>query len=334
MTIREINFDNPALLSPKRPMPTSVAIIGAGTIGPDIGYYLKSALPDLELVLIDINEQALEKALGRIENYVEKGLARKKLSPAIADKVKSNIVTSTDYQALAHCDWVLEAATENLDLKKKIFSDVEALVRADALITSNTSSLPAERLFSHLDHPERTTVTHFFAPAFKNPAVEVVEWAKSEDDVIDYIRWFFYQTGKVPMVTDDAVCFMLDRIFDNWCNEAALLLDVAKPSEIDSVTTEFVHAGPFFVLNICKWKKRANTIALLTSSTRFRNAGKQSRLVQAWRLMPIKARSSATECWVYCFPKLSIFLIETSGMLLTLIWVAFWRLDSKKVPLN
>jgi len=82
MTIREINFDNPALLSPTRSMPTSVAIIGAGTIGPDIGYYLKSALPDLELVLIDINEQALENALGRIENYVEKGLARKKLSPA------------------------------------------------------------------------------------------------------------------------------------------------------------------------------------------------------------------------------------------------------------
>ena len=220
MTLRQINFQNPALLSLSRPMPTSIAIIGAGTIGPDIGYYLKSALPDLELVLIDINEAALEKAQARIENYVEKGLARKKLSPDIADKVKANIVLSTDYQDLAHCDWVLEAATENLELKRKIFSNVEALIRPDALITSNTSSIPAERLFSHLQHPERATVTHFFAPAFKNPAVEVVEWEKSDDKVIDDLRWFFYQTGKVPMVTDDAVCFMLDRV---------LITGVTKP---------------------------------------------------------------------------------------------------------
>ncbi|MBT3789540.1 MAG: 3-hydroxyacyl-CoA dehydrogenase/enoyl-CoA hydratase family protein [Alphaproteobacteria bacterium] len=289
MTIREINFDNPALLSPTRSMPTSVAIIGAGTIGPDIGYYLKSALPDLELVLIDINEQALENALGRIENYVEKGLARKKLSPAIAHKVKSNIVTSTDYQALAHCDWVLEAATENLDLKKKIFSDVEALVRSDALITSNTSSLPADRLFSHLEHPERTTVTHFFAPAFKNPAVEVVEWAKSDDDLVDYIRWFFYQTGKVPMVTDDAVCFMLDRIFDNWCNEAALLLDVAKPSEIDSVTTEFVHAGPFFVLNMANGNPiivETNTLQMEEEGEHYRPADIFNTISERWETIP------------------------------------------------
>ncbi|MBT3701264.1 MAG: 3-hydroxyacyl-CoA dehydrogenase/enoyl-CoA hydratase family protein [Alphaproteobacteria bacterium] len=289
MTIRDINFDNPALLSPTRALPTSVAIIGAGTIGPDIGYYLKSALPDLELVLIDINETALEKALSRIENYVEKGLARKKLSPAIADKVKSNIVTSTDYQALAHCDWVLEAATENLDLKKKIFSDVEALVSADALITSNTSSLPAERLFSHLQHPARATVTHFFAPAFKNPAVEVVEWAKSDEDVIDYLRWFFYQTGKVPLVTDDAVCFMLDRVFDNWCNEAALLLDVATPAEIDSVTTEFVHAGPFFVLNMANGNPiivETNTLQMEEEGEHYRPADIFNTIDERWETIP------------------------------------------------
>jgi len=289
MTLRQINFQNPALLSLSRPMPTSIAIIGAGTIGPDIGYYLKSALPDLELVLIDINEAALEKAQARIENYVEKGLARKKLSPDIADKVKANIVLSTDYQDLAHCDWVLEAATENLELKRKIFSNVEALIRPDALITSNTSSLPAERLFSHLQHPERATVTHFFAPAFKNPAVEVVEWAKSDDKVIDDLRWFFYQTGKVPMVTDDAVCFMLDRVFDNWCNEAALLLDVGTPSEIDSVTTEFVHAGPFFVLNLANGNPiivETNTLQMEEEGVHYRPAEIFSTIEERWDTIP------------------------------------------------
>ncbi len=247
MTTPTVN--NPILLSPKKKHPKSIAIIGAGTIGPDIGYYLKSALQDLELVLIDINPQALDKAVDRIHAYVEKGLKRGKLSQKQADAVRKNIVISTDYAAIANCDWVLEAASEDLDLKRKIFSEIEANIRPDALITSNTSSLPAERLFSHLDHPERATVTHFFAPAFQNPVVEVIDWAGADPELSSYLRWFFGITGKVPMVTTDAVCFMLDRIFDNWCNEAALLLDIASPAEIDSVAMELVHAGPFFVLN-------------------------------------------------------------------------------------
>ncbi|PCI48708.1 MAG: 3-hydroxyacyl-CoA dehydrogenase [Alphaproteobacteria bacterium] len=244
-----MSIQNPILLAPDRKMPKSIAIIGAGTIGPDIGYYLKSALKDLTLVLIDINPDALIKAVERIDAYVEKGLKRGKLTEEQAAAVRQNLVTSTDYAALSDCDWVLEAATEDLALKRNIFSQIEAHVRPDALITSNTSSLPATWLFSHLDHPGRATVTHFFAPAFQNPVVEVIDWKGADPDLGNYLRWFFAMTGKVPMVTTDAVCFMLDRIFDNWCNEAALMLDIASPAEIDSVAMELVHAGPFFVLN-------------------------------------------------------------------------------------
>jgi len=227
-----------------------VAIVGAGTIGPDIGYYLKSALPDLTLFLVDVVPEALERAVERIAAYSRKGLARGKLSEEAAARVNENIVTTLDYQEIADCDWVLEAATENLDLKHAIFDKVEAVVRSDALITSNTSSLPAARLFSRLTHKERATVTHFFAPAFRNPAVEVVRWKEVDPQVVEYLRWVFCVTGKVPLVTDDAICFMLDRVFDNWCNEAAYLLDGATAAEIDSVAGEYVHAGPFFVLNL------------------------------------------------------------------------------------
>lgn len=271
--LRKENFDNPVLIQPFRALPKSVAIIGAGTIGPDIGYYLKSELPDLKLVLVDIDEKALNKALERIGNYIKKGIAKGKLSADIAGKISENIFISTDYSAMSDCDWVLEAATENLTLKKEIFSRVEAVVRPEALITSNTSSLPAERLFSHLENPERATVTHFFAPAFKNPAVEVIEWSEADPRMIDYLRWFFYSTGKIPMVTADAVCFMLDRIFDNWCNEAALLLEVASASEIDSVSTEFVHAGPFFVLNLAN----GNPIIVETNTLQMKEEGHHYR---------------------------------------------------------
>ena len=273
--MRKENFYNPALIKPTRSLPRSIAIIGAGTIGPDIGYYLKSDMPELKLVLIDIDEKALEKAVARIAKYTVKGTAMGKISPEVAERIKSNIVTSTEYEAMADCDWVLEAATENLKLKQQIFARVEALVRPDALITSNTSSLPAKRIFSLLKHPERATVTHFFAPAFKNPVVEIIDWDQTDPAAIDYLRWFFYATGKTPMVTEDVVCFMLDRIFDNWCNEAALLIGQVSAAEIDSVATEFVHAGPFFVLNFANGNAiipEVNTIQMEEEGEHYRPA--------------------------------------------------------------
>ncbi|MDP6930012.1 MAG: 3-hydroxyacyl-CoA dehydrogenase NAD-binding domain-containing protein [Planctomycetota bacterium] len=243
-------------------MTRKVGIVGAGTIGPDIGYYLKSALPKLQLVLIDINEAALAGALKRIAGYAAKGVAKRKLSQEQADAVQAGITTSTDYAALAGCDWVIEAATEDLPLKRKIFAMIEEVVGEDTIITSNTSSLPAERLFSEMKLPGRTTVTHFFAPAWRNPVVEVITWEKSDPDIIAWLRWMFCTTGKVPLVTDDVLCFMLDRVFDNWCNEAVHCLDSATTLDVDSVAQDYVHAGPFFVLNLA----RGNPIIWHTNS--------------------------------------------------------------------
>lgn len=243
---------NPLLHHPQRPLPRHVAVIGAGTIGPDIGYYLKSALPQIRLTLVDVAQPALDRALQRCADYARKAVARGKMSEADAVAVTANIVGTLDYGALADCDWVIEAATENLALKRRIFADVERVVSPQTLITSNTSSLPAKRIFAELARPERATITHFFAPAWRNPAVEVIDWDKLDPDVLAYLRWLFAFTGKVPLLTDDVVCFMLDRIFDNWCNDAGLLLDRATASEIDSAVAPYVHAGPFFVLNLAR----------------------------------------------------------------------------------
>jgi enoyl-CoA hydratase/3-hydroxyacyl-CoA dehydrogenase len=253
---------NPLLVAPSRPLPGRIAVIGAGTIGPDIAYYLKSSIPGLTLYLVDVLPEALERATKRIEAYAQKGLARRKLTEEQARAVGENLVPTLDYRDIADCDWVLEAATEDLELKHRIFEQIEAVVSSDALITSNTSSLPASRLFARLTHKRRATVTHFFAPAFTNPAVEVVRWEEGDAEVVEHLRWLFCATGKVPIVTTDAICFMLDRVFDNWCNEAANLLDEATAAEIDGVAGEFVHAGPFFVLNLA----RGNPIIVETNT--------------------------------------------------------------------
>lgn len=241
---------NPLLLKPKRPPPQQMAVIGAGMIGPDIGYYLKSSLPESKLFLVDIVEEPLKRAESRLAGYAQKAVERRKIKEDQAKKVLRNIVYTTDYSEIKNADLVIESATENIQLKQKIFAQVEELVHEDTIITSNTSSLPADRIFLKMEKPERATITHFFAPAWRSLAVEVVTWERVKQEVVDYLLWMFAITGKAPIMTHNVICFMLDRIFDNWCNEAAYLLEVASASEVNHAAEEFVAAGPFYVLNM------------------------------------------------------------------------------------
>jgi enoyl-CoA hydratase/3-hydroxyacyl-CoA dehydrogenase len=274
-----MSLQNPLLRKSSRPPPRCVVVVGAGTIGPDIGYYLKSALPDLKLYLLDISQPALDRAMRRFTDYTEKAVARRKMSASEAEQVRANVHATTDYAMARDADWAIEAATEDLVLKRKIFAQLETLMRPDAWITSNTSSLPAARIFADLRHKSRATVTHFFAPAWRNPVVEVIDTAALDRAVLEDLRWLFCMTGKVPLVTADVPCFMLDRVFDNWCNEAAYLLDRASAAEIDSTAAEFVHAGPFFVLNLA----HGNPIIIETNTLQADEEGEHYRPAAIFR---------------------------------------------------
>ena len=287
MTVRPLN---PMLRPASRPPPRHIGVIGAGTIGPDIAYYLLGAVPGLKLTLIDIRAEAIDAAIARLHGYRDKAVARGKLAPAAAEAMLDGLAGSTDIAALADCDWVLEAATEDLALKRRLFAEVEARVGADAVITSNTSSLPAARIFAGLRRPGRATVTHFFAPAWRNPAVEVVAWEQADPDLVAWLRRFFCATGKLPLVTSDAPCFMLDRVFDNWCNEAALLLaEGVSAAQVDSVAAEFVHAGPFHVLNLA----HGNPIIVETNTLQAAEEGEHYRPAAIFR---------SVERWQTCAP--------------------------------
>ena len=277
--IQNVHYLNPLIQPPARPMPQKVAIIGCGSIGPDIGYYLKSALADLSLVLIDIDQSAADSAVKRLNSYADKGVARGKMSPEHAQAVVQGIVGTTDYDAVAGCDWVIEAATENLLLKQKIMSEVESRVSADAIITSNSSSLPPARIFERMRHPERATITHFFAPAWRNLAVEVITWDGAAADLAAHLRHVLCQTGKLALESTDVPCFMLDRIFDNWCNESALLLDQASAAQIDDAANDYVHAGPFSVLNLAK----GNPIIIETNTLQADEEGEHYRPASIFR---------------------------------------------------
>ncbi len=244
------SYKNPFLIQTDRPMPEEMAVVGAGHIGPDIAYYLRTGLPQKKLYLVDVVEEPLKKAEKRFKTYAQKAIDYRKMTREQADAVLDNIVYTTDYNLIKNCGLVIEAATENLGLKKKIFADLEQIVAKDAILTSNTSGIPADQIFKDMQHPERTTITHFFAPAWRSMAVEVINWEKVKQEVLNYLIWFFANTGKAPVVTRNVFSFLLNRIFENWTNEAAYLVDRATSGQVDAATEEFVGAGPFFVLNM------------------------------------------------------------------------------------
>jgi enoyl-CoA hydratase/3-hydroxyacyl-CoA dehydrogenase len=244
------SFTNPFLIRPIRPIPEEMAVIGAGNIGPDIAYFLRTGLPEKKLYLVDVIEEPLKKAKERFEGYAKKGVEKKKLRPEQVEPILGNIVYTTDYDSLKNCGLVIEAATENVALKKKIFSQLESIVAEDTIITSNTSGIPADQIFSHLKRPERTTITHFFAPAWRSMGVEVINWEGADKGVIDFLLWFMAQAGKTPVATQNVFSFLLNRLFETWSSEAVWMLEKATCQEIDCVSEEFLGAGPFYVMGV------------------------------------------------------------------------------------
>jgi len=244
------SFYNPFLIRPTRPIPEEMAVIGAGNIGPDIAYSLRTGLPEKKLYLVDVVEEPLKRAKERLEGYARKGVEKKKLRPELVEAILGNTVYTLDYDRLENCGLVIEAATEDLELKKRILSEVESIVGEEAIITSNTSGMTAEMIFSHLSHPERTTITHFFAPAWRGMGVEVINWEGADRSVIDFLLWFMARAGKAPVATRSVFSFLLNRLFETWSSEAAWMLERATSKEIDFVSEEFVGAGPFFVMDM------------------------------------------------------------------------------------
>ncbi len=243
-------FFNPFLIHPTRPMPKEMAVIGAGNIGADIGYFFRTGIPETKLYLVDVVEAALEESKQRFEGYAKKGVEKKKLRPEQVEAILGNIEYTTDYNKLKNCTLVIEAATENIELKKKIFSQLESIVAEDAIMTSNTSGIPADKIFSHLKHPERAAVTHFFAPAWYSMGVEVVNWEGADKNTIDFLLWFLANTGKAPIAAKNVPSFLLNRLFETWVSEAIWMLDRATCREIDYISEEFIGAGPFFVTGV------------------------------------------------------------------------------------
>ena len=233
-----------------------VGVIGSGSIGPDLAYGFATALAGTDgsrVVLLDIQQAALDAGLARIQGYVKKGLSRGKLSPRAARGIESCLVGTLALEDLSECDYVLEAATEDLEIKRSILADVERTVGAACLVGFATSGIPRSRIAANAVHPERCFVNHPFFPAWRALPVEVV---LSEDSAVsERMLATLRRLGKIPIVTADAPCFAADDIFCNYCAEAARMVadGTATPAQVDKIVNDAIGGGgPFNVMDLTR----------------------------------------------------------------------------------
>ena len=161
-----------------------VGVIGSGSIGPDLAYGFVSAIaraPGSKVYLNDIRQEALDAGVQRIEGYIAKGVARGQPRAKAAAAARAALVPTLELSDLADCDYVLEAASENLDIKRAILGQLEAVVRPDCLIGFATSGIPRARIAAEAQHPSRCFVNHPFFPAWRTLPIEVV---LSDDDAL------------------------------------------------------------------------------------------------------------------------------------------------------
>ena len=234
----------------------NVGVIGSGAIGPDLAYGFISALAKTgsgKVYLLDIQQEALDAGMARIQGYMKKGLAMGKLAPKVAKNIEKGLIATKEMKDLADCDYVLEAATEDVKIKKIIIKQVEDVVSKDCLIGFATSGIPRKWIVEEARHPERCFVNHPFFPAWRSPPVEVVasEDSALTQQMIDTLKML----GKVPIMTADVVCFAADDIFVNYCAEAARIVEegTATPAQVDAIVNAAIGGGgPFNVMDLTK----------------------------------------------------------------------------------
>ncbi|PJB37352.1 MAG: hypothetical protein CO108_21355, partial [Deltaproteobacteria bacterium CG_4_9_14_3_um_filter_63_12] len=233
-----------------------VGVIGSGSIGPDLAYGFISRLAredGAKVYLHDIKKEALDAGTARIMEYVRKGLDRGKISKREAAAIKRGLIPTLELSDLADCDYVLEAATESLPIKRVIIGQLEKVVSADCLIGFATSGIPRSQIASEAKHPERCFVNHPFFPAWRALPMEVV---LSEDEALSQRMLDTMKTlGKVPIITADVPCFAADDVFCNYCAEATRIFaeGVATPAQIDQIVNDAIGGGgPFNVMDLTK----------------------------------------------------------------------------------
>ena len=212
----------------------NIGIVGSGQMGAGIAHV--AALADRNVVLLDVNEAALNKALEAIERNIQRQVSRGKLEDGAAERALKRITITSDYSDFNVADLVIEAATENEVIKRKIFETLVPNLSKEALIASNTSSISITRLASTTDRPEKFIGMHFFNPVPIMQLVELIRGIATEDATFTEIKNLSLELGKIVAEAQDYPGFIVNRILVPMLNEAvyALYEGVGTVESIDN----------------------------------------------------------------------------------------------------
>jgi len=214
----------------------TVAVVGAGTMGNGITHVF--AQMGCNVHMIDISREALDKAVGKIATNLDRQIAKNLLTEEAKQKALDNIKTFTDMaEAVADADLVVEAASESIDLKIKIFQELDRLCPEKTILASNTSSISITRIGSYTKRPKQVIGMHFMNPVPVMRLVEIINGYATDAEVTQTVYDLTKALGKVPCVVNDYPGFISNRILMPLINEAILALQegVAGVEEIDTI---------------------------------------------------------------------------------------------------
>lgn len=211
-----------------------IMVVGAGTMGLDIAQVFAKA--GFTVIVRDISEEIIGKAEARLDKTLDKLVEKGKLDPGGKAAITDKLRFTTELSAAADCDLVLEAAIENLEIKKQIFAELDGLCKAETILASNTSSISISAIASATKRPEKFIGMHFFNPATLMKLVEVIRGAHTDDATTETIKVLSAQIGKEAVEVSEAPGFVVNRILVPMINEAVGLLEtnVASAEGIDT----------------------------------------------------------------------------------------------------
>jgi len=211
-----------------------VGVIGAGTMGNGIAQ--ACAVSGLEVVMVDVAEAAVLRGLATITTSLDRLHKKEKISAADKDAALKRVHGTTGYDALKSCGLVIEAATENEDLKIKILKQIDALARPEVILATNTSSISITRLAAVTSRPGKFIGMHFFNPVPMMTLVELVRGLQTDDATVAAVDAMAKRLGKTPIVVKNSPGFVVNRILCPMINEAVFALQegLATAEEIDN----------------------------------------------------------------------------------------------------
>ena len=214
---------------------TKMAVLGAGQMGNGITQV--AACAGIEVVMIDIQQEYVDKGISTIEKSLAKLVSKERMSQEDANAARSRISTAIDRSACADVDLVVEAVPEILDLKLSIFSELDEICKEDCILATNTSSISISEIAAATSRPDKVIGMHFMNPVPIMKLVEVINGKETSESVTSTVLAAAERMGKIPLMCNDSPGFVSNRILCPMINEAILTLQegVAEPEAIDGI---------------------------------------------------------------------------------------------------